>query len=328
MTSMENFSTLQQRFTNYLLQNSFQNEPQTLYEPVNYILNLGGKRIRPILLLMACQIFDDNIEKALPASFSVELFHNFSLVHDDIMDQAPLRRGKPAVHKKYDTNTGILSGDVMLVYVYEYLMKLDSSLPIPQIISIFNDIAIKVCEGQQFDMDFENRVEVDINEYLKMIELKTGVLLAGALKIGGLIGGANLENANHLYEFGRNIGIAFQLQDDILDTYGDPEKFGKKVGGDIAQNKKTYLFLKALELAEPNNKQNLIDLYQDSSIEEDTKIDKVTSLFNGLKVRELSEVVKEEYLKTAFGHLDAVTVPEERKEVLRLLANELMGRDH
>lgn len=325
---MENLVSLQQRFTTYLLQNSFQTAPKRLYDPVNYILTLGGKRIRPVLLLMACQMFDEEVDKALPAAYSVELFHNFSLVHDDIMDEAPLRRGKPTVHKKYDINTGILSGDVMLVYVYDYLLRLDPQLPITQIIGIFNKLAIEVCEGQQYDMDFEERNDVTIPEYLKMIELKTGVLLAGALQIGGLIGGAAAEDARHLFEFGRNIGLAFQLQDDILDTFGDPEKFGKKVGGDIAQNKKTFLLLKARELSAPTAREELDQLYSSNTLAEAEKIAKVTQLFNDLNVKALSEEVKEAYLKTAFEHLDAIAVAEEAKSNLRLLANDLMGREH
>lgn len=325
---MENFLALQQRFSNYLSQNSFQNDPKSLYEPVNYILNLGGKRIRPVLLLMACQIFDEKIDKAMPAALSIELFHNFSLVHDDIMDQAPLRRGKPTVHKQYDVNSGILSGDVMLIYVYDYLLRLKEGLPLRAIISIFNQVAIDVCKGQQYDMDFEDRNDVKISEYLKMIELKTAVLLAGALKIGSLIGGASEEDAQHFYEFGRNIGLAFQLQDDILDTFGDPEKFGKKVGGDIAQNKKTYLFLKALELASEETKNLLNQLYSEKPEDDKEKISAVTKIFNQLNVREISEKVKEEYLEIAFNHLQAISASAERKYNLESLANDLMGREN
>ncbi len=324
---MENFSQLQQLFLSYLSQNSFQSSPKRLYEPVNYILNMGGKRIRPILLLMAAQMFDDKVEKALPAAFSVELFHNFSLVHDDIMDEAPIRRGKPAVHHKFGLNSGILSGDVMLIYVYDYLQRLEEDLPRMEIFGIFNKLAIEVCEGQQYDVDFETRDDVKIEEYLKMIELKTAVLLAGALKIGCLIGGGSSADANHLYEFGRNIGLAFQLQDDILDTFGDPEKFGKKVGGDIVQNKKTFLFLKALELADQDTQATLQKLYFGETTTEEVKINKVKAIFNELNVRGLSEEVKEKYLKKAFEHLGAVGVPEERKSDLRMLSNQLMGRE-
>jgi len=279
------------------------------------------------LLLMAAQMFDDKVEKALPAAFSVELFHNFSLVHDDIMDEAPIRRGKTAVHQKYGLNSGILSGDVMLIYVYDYLQKLDADLPRMEILGIFNKLAIEVCEGQQYDVDFETRDDVKIEEYLKMIELKTAVLLAGALKIGCLIGGGSSEDATHLYEFGRNIGLAFQLQDDILDTFGDPEKFGKKVGGDIVQNKKTFLFLKALELADIQTQSTLQSLYFGKNTTEEVKINKVKFIFNELNVRGLSEEIKEMYLEKAFEHLDAVAVPEQRKSDLRILSNQLMGRE-
>ena len=325
---MKNFPQLQVLFLNFLEENLFRSAPQNLYEPVNYILNLGGKRIRPILCLLACQIFDEEVEKALPAAYSIELFHNFSLVHDDIMDQAPLRRGQTTVHEKYGTNTGILSGDVMLVYVYDYLLRLGKELPIVPIIEVLNQTAIEVCEGQQYDMDFEDRRDVTIEEYLKMIELKTAVLLAAALKIGGLIGGASQEEVDHLYEFGRNIGLAFQLQDDILDTFGDPAKFGKKIGGDIAQNKKTFLFLKALEVAEPATRSELADLYYGTQIEELLKIARVTALFKALKVQDLSEKIKDSYTAKAFKHLAAIAAPEERKKPLKDLANQLMDREH
>ena len=246
---MRSLSQLQELFQKYISDNQFSDTPTELYDPVNYILSLGGKRLRPILLLMAYNLFKTDVEKALPAAFSVEVFHNFSLMHDDIMDKAPLRRGKPAVHIKYNESTGILSGDVMLIYAFKYLMKLEDQNSLLEIIKLFNQIAIDVCEGQQFDMNFENRTEVTIDEYINMIGLKTAALLAGAMKMGALIAGASDKDAQLLYDFGKNVGIAFQLQDDILDTFGDPEKFGKKVGGDIAQNKKTYLALRAMELA-------------------------------------------------------------------------------
>ena len=263
---------LQETFQKYLKENIFNQTPQELYQPVNYILKLGGKRLRPVILLMSYNLFKETVEKALPAAFAIEIFHNFSLLHDDIMDEAPLRRGQPTVHIKYDVNTGILSGDVMLIYAYQYILQLEDQSNIPALMRIFNKVAIEVCEGQQYDMNFETSQEVKIVDYLKMIELKTSVLLAGAMKMGAVIAGAPEKDANHLYEFGKNIGIAFQLQDDILDTFGDPEKFGKKVGGDIAQNKKTYLLLKAMELAKGSRKQALSDLITQNYIEEATKI--------------------------------------------------------
>ncbi len=324
---MYQVSELQSLFRNYLDQNQFLQEPQGLYEPINYILNLGGKRLRPVLLLMGCNLFDENVEQALPASYAIEIFHNFSLLHDDIMDEAPLRRGQPTVHVKYNQNTGILSGDVMLVYSYEYLLQLKPKVNISNIIQIFNKVAIEVCEGQQHDMDFETRNDVTIPEYLKMIEQKTAALIAGGLKIGGLIGGASSADANHLYEFGRNIGIAFQLQDDILDTYGDPEKFGKKVGGDIVQNKKTFLVLKTLEVGDKDQQNRLSKLMNTETTNELVKIKEVKSIFDSLQIRQLSEQLMEEYLSKAFDHLNRINVAKERKLILENLANQLMGRE-
>lgn len=324
---MQQVSALQSLFSKYLTENEFENKPEGLYEPINYILSLGGKRIRPVLLLMGCNMFDDDIEKALPASYAVEIFHNFSLLHDDIMDEAPLRRGKPTVHVKYNQNTGILSGDVMLVYAYEFLLKLDAKVNVLEILKVFNQVAIEVCEGQQHDMDFETRNDVLISEYLKMIEQKTAALIAGGLKIGAIIGGASAADAAHLYEFGRNIGIAFQLQDDILDTFGDPEKFGKKVGGDIVQNKKTFLVLKTLEIANDEQRAQLTLLMNKDFEEENKKINAVKSIFNKLQIRQLAEQLMEEYSTKAFEHLDAVQIDKSRKIPLVNLAHQLMGRE-
>lgn len=324
---MQKVTQLQALFNNYLTKNKFVQNPQGLYEPINYILSLGGKRIRPVLLLMGCNLFEEDVEKALPASFAVEIFHNFSLLHDDIMDEAPLRRGKPTVHVKYNQNTGILSGDVMLVLAYEFLLKTKGKVNLPEIIQIFNQVAIEVCEGQQHDMDFETRNDVTISEYLKMIEQKTAVLLAGSLKIGALIGGANDVDARNIYEFGRNIGIAFQLQDDILDTYGDPEKFGKRVGGDIIQNKKTFLVLKALEIGNEEQRMTLAQLMNSTTNDEEEKIEAVKSIFDTLRVRIIAEQLMEEYTAKAFKNLLAIGVIEEKKIPLENLTNQLMGRE-
>ncbi len=318
---------LQTTFQKYLKDNIFTQTPQELYQPVNYILKLGGKRLRPIILLMSYNLFEETVVKALPAAFAIEIFHNFSLLHDDIMDEAPLRRGQPTVHIKYDVNTGILSGDVMLIYAYQYILELEDQSHIPDLMRIFNKVAIEVCEGQQYDMNFETTQEVKIADYLKMIELKTSVLIAGAMKMGAVIANAPEKDAQHLYEFGKNIGIAFQLQDDILDTFGDPEKFGKKVGGDIAQNKKTYLLLRAMELAKGSRKQALSDLITADYVEESTKIKTVTQIYTDLGIREDAEKLKEKYLEKAFRHLNEVEVPSKNKKELNKLANELMGRE-
>ncbi len=318
---------LKQQYNTYAQENPFQYQPSNLYEPVDYILNIGGKRLRPVLVLLGCNLFSKDIEKALPAAYAIEIFHNFSLVHDDIMDEAPLRRGKTTVHKKWDINTAILSGDVMLIYSYEYLLK-SPIKDVTKLVKVFNKIAIGVCEGQQFDMDFETAETVTIEEYLKMIELKTSVLLEGAFSIGALIGGASEENAHHIGQFGRNIGIAFQLQDDILDTYGDPEKFGKKVGGDIAQNKKTYLYLKALELADKSTYTQLKKLYSDeNNLEEMDKIEGVKAIFNQLEIPKYASQKKAEYIETAYKHLAAIDVPDTQKAQLKAFAKYLVERE-
>ncbi len=321
------FEQLLAAFQNYLSDHPFAKAPEGLYQPVDYILNLGGKRIRPVLLLMGCNLFDENIKKALPASYAIEIFHCFSLLHDDIMDAAPLRRGKPAVHIKYGTNSGILSGDVMMIYSYEYLLKSMEGKDPTEIIKTFNRVAIEVCEGQQMDMDFETRDDVSIDEYLKMIELKTSVLIGGALEIGAFIGGAEQEAAAILSDFGKNVGLAFQLQDDILDTFGDSASFGKKIGGDIAQNKKTFLYLKALEKADAETLAALEQWYQTPPDKnEEEKIIAVTAIFTRLDIQRETEVLKEAYLAKAFKSLEAVPVAADQKQGLIQLANALMGR--
>ena len=324
---MQSLSQLQQTFERYLDENQFLEAPSELYAPANYILSLGGKRLRPIMLLMAYNLFRDDVAKALPAAYSIEIFHNFSLLHDDIMDEAPLRRGKPTVHMKYNTNTGILSGDVMLIYAYKYLMQVEYHQRIVDLINLFNKVAVQVCEGQQYDMNFEEQAEVTISEYLKMITLKTAVLLAGGMEMGALIANASEEDAKLINDFGKNVGIAFQLQDDILDTFGDPQKFGKRVGGDIIQNKKTYLALRAFELADPVTKVKLKKMLSESPADEDKKIKEVKAIFDQLDIQKEAEEVKEGYLKKAFESLEAINVAEENKTVLKDLANELMRRE-
>ncbi len=324
---MQTLRQFQEEFNAYCRKNTFSREPEALYEPVDYILSLGGKRIRPVVLLMAHALFDTAIEKALPAAYAIEIFHNFTLLHDDIMDEAPLRRGKPTVHKKYDVNTGILSGDAMMIYAYEYLMKSTGKAELVQLMRIFNRFSIGVCEGQRMDMNFETQPSVSIDEYLKMIELKTAVLLGGALEIGALIGGASEEDATRLEAFGRNLGIAFQLQDDMLDTFGDPEKFGKKVGGDFAQNKKTFLFLKALEVAEVTDHHELLAWYGGGPKDEAEKIEAVKRLFRKLDIPALAEAEKQSFQQKAFENLEAVAVSEEKKAALRGLADLLISRD-
>lgn len=324
---MQTLSQFQSAFQKYVTANSFDFTPQELYEPVDYILGLGGKKIRPVLLLMSYALYKEDISPALPAAYAVEIFHNFSLLHDDIMDKAPLRRGKPTVHEKYNINTGILSGDVMLIYAYEYLLQLPAEMQPLSLLQIFNQVAREVCEGQQMDMNFEVRDDVSIEEYLKMIELKTAVLLGGAMRMGAIAAEASIEDAEHLAEFGKNVGIAFQLQDDILDTFGDPTKFGKKVGGDIAQNKKTFLYLKALEVASNKDKEHIVKLFSSTPTDEVSKINTVTNIFRTLNIQKLSEEVKNTYQQKAFEHLAKVQIPANRKTVLMDLAEQLLGRE-
>ncbi len=322
-TVPELFSLLQ----NELSTRAYYKEPQELYDPINYIMKIGGKRLRPILLLMAYELFDSSVENGLPAAYAIEIFHNFTLVHDDIMDEANLRRGKDTVHHKYDINTGILSGDVMLIYAYQSLMELQENKAIKAILNVFNEVAIGVCEGQQMDMNFETRDDVQLEEYLKMIQLKTAVLLGGAMQIGALAAGASTEDAQHAYEFGVNTGIAFQLQDDLLDSFGDPEKFGKKVGGDIIQNKKTYLVLKSLELADDVTKTELLYLMSTTNMEEVKKVEAVKAIFTKLDIPNQTSEIKKLYQEKAFDHLNKISVPDEKKQRIKVLAEEMLGRE-
>lgn len=314
-------------FLDYLKGNAFQAQPTELYEPIDYILNLGGKRMRPVMLLMAYHLFKEDYQQALPAAYTVEIFHNFSLVHDDIMDAAPLRRGKATVHHKWDVNTGILSGDAMLVYAYEYLLKLENSKHLAALLRTFNKAAIEVCEGQQYDINFETREDVSIEEYLHMIELKTSVLLAAGMKMGAIIADADEHTQEHVYQFGRNVGIAFQLQDDYLDSFGDPEKFGKKVGGDIVQNKKTYLILKALEIGDADSRTRLQEYMNTPTTDETTKINAVKAILENLGIPKLTFDLKNKYQAIAFEHLAAIDVAVERKQPLIDIANALLIRE-
>lgn len=298
--------------------------PKELYEPISYIMALGGKRIRPTLMLMACNLYTDDILPALDTAVAIEVFHNFTLMHDDIMDMAPLRRGKPTVHEKWNTNVAILSGDTMLVEAYKLFLSSDTSL-LPDILSVFNKTAVEVCEGQSIDMYFETNEQVTITEYINMIRLKTSVLVGAALKIGALLGGAGKADANLLYEFGVNLGLAFQLQDDILDIYGDPEKFGKQVGGDIIANKKTYLLIKAKELAEDNDATSLQSWLQSDEPATD-KVNAVTAIYNRLGVRTLAEQAMNAYSAKALESLDKLSVPAGRMALLKQFAEKLLFR--
>ena len=304
----------------------FSHKPPQLYEPISYILSLGGKRMRPVLLLMACDMFGKSIEDAIPQALAIEIFHNFTLVHDDIMDQAPKRRNQLTVHAKWNENTGILSGDVMLVCAYQQLCKSEDKY-LAQLLQLFNKTAIEVCEGQQFDMNYETETNVSISEYLRMIELKTAVLLGCSLQTGSIIAGGSSEDHHNIYEFGRNIGIAFQLQDDLLDVFGDPDKFGKQIGGDIISNKKTFLYLKAIEIGTTEQKTELNELFGSIETDNSEKIDIVTRIYNDLSIQYQTEKAMAGYYDSAISFLDKINVPEDRKLPLRNFANRLMIRE-
>ena len=282
--------------------------------------------MRPALLLMACDLFGGDVKAALSPALAIEVFHNFTLVHDDIMDNAPLRRGKITVHERWNANTAILSGDVMLVEAYKLMMQVDASI-LRQVLEIFNHTAAGVCEGQQFDMNFERQADVCIADYLNMIRLKTAVLLGGALKIGALIGGADLTDADLLCTFGEQLGIAFQLQDDILDEYGDPDKFGKQVGGDIISNKKTYLLLKALELANPEQADQFQQWLTATEFDKIEKVNSITALYNQLGIREMAEQEIYGFATQAFEALDEIKITADRKAYIRNFADGLMVRE-
>ena len=321
---MQSFELLSQKFNLQFEQSHFPNEPASLYAPNDYFLSLGGKKIRPVLCLMGNELFDEIIPAAWHVATAIELFHNFTLIHDDIMDKAPLRRGMPTVHTKYGESTALLAGDVMLVVAYDYLNRIDGTLIHP-ILHLFNQTAKQVCEGQQLDMDFEKTDAVDLQQYIRMIELKTSVLLAASLKMGAILGGAGERNQNLLYEFGRKLGIAFQVQDDYLDAFGDPGKFGKQIGGDIRANKKTFLHIHAREVATTSQRSQLDKLMEVGSEE---KVSQVLQVFKDCKVDEWALELKDRYLDEAFHHLEDIAVLSKRKEPLKELAHFLVKRDH
>jgi geranylgeranyl diphosphate synthase, type II len=305
----------------------FPGAPSELYEPCSYILSLGGKRLRPALALMAADLMGAPPQQALHIGWAVELFHNFSLIHDDIMDAAPLRRGQPTVHTKWDLTTGILSGDVMLIFAYKQLAAIERRAAIPEVLAVFNRVAQGVCEGQQMDVNFERRDNVSIDEYIRMIELKTAVLLGGALEMGALAVGAPAQDAAHLYDFGRLAGIAFQIQDDLLDTYGDPATFGKQVGGDIIQNKKTLLVLKTLETAPAADIERLQAIFAgEIALDNDQKVAEVRAIFDRNGIPAIIEQEKKKYEDLAFAALQRVDAPAERKQVLEGMIAALLHR--
>ncbi len=321
---MQTFQQLSAAFNERFSEDHFHAEPATLYEPCNYFLALGGKRVRPVICLMGNELFDTIRQDAWYAATAIELFHNFTLVHDDIMDAAALRRGKPTIHEKFNPSTAILAGDVMMVKAYQYLSKIQVE-QLPGILYIFNKTAIEVCEGQQLDIDFEKESDVTLAAYIRMIELKTSVLLAASIRIGAMLGGASEGSCNHLYEFGRNLGIAFQIQDDYLDAFGDPEKFGKEPGGDIRQNKKTALSIYALEQADEKRKIDLKEIFQSSTPD---KVEKVLTIYRESGVDTWARDLKQKYMDTAMSHLEKTAVLAARKKHLEDLAKFLVQRDY
>lgn len=320
---MHSLQELTKQFLQYFNVNHFPKKPENLYEPCNYFLDIGGKRVRPILTLMGNELFDEISEDAFRVATAVELFHNFTLIHDDIMDDASLRRGQQTVHTKYNNNIAILSGDVMLIKAYEYINKINTQYQ-SKILQLFNTTAKEVCEGQQMDMDFESKAQVSLDEYIKMISLKTSVLLAGALQMGAIIGGASEGNCNLLYQFGLNLGIAFQIQDDYLDAFGDPKKFGKEVGGDIKQNKKTFLYLHTLEVATPVQKKLISQLIETNP---NNKVEEMLNIFKACKIDDWATELKEKYYQLALKNLDDIAVTSIRKKALKELADFLIVRE-
>lgn len=325
MTYLHSVERYRTAFTTYLETKIVIKEPLTLYTPITYISKLGGKRIRPILTLMATDFFGGNPTKAMDAALAIEMFHNFSLVHDDIMDAAPLRRGKPTVHKKWDVNTGILSGDALLIHAYQLFEAYEKTV-FKNLVTLFSKTALEVCEGQRYDMDFERRSDVTLAEYLKMIEYKTAVLVATALKIGAIIARADKKDAEAMYQFGKNLGIAFQLQDDYLDVFGDTATFGKQTGGDIRENKKTFLVIQAVALASETQKEALLHWYTIQPKDVSAKIEAVKTIFleSGAVEETQKQIVR--YTQKAFEVLELISAPDSKKQALKEFGESLITR--
>ncbi len=322
---MQNIPFYHTTFINYLEDKVQSKEPASLYDPILYILGLGGKRLRPILTLMTAEAFNADYKNALNAALSIEIFHNFSLIHDDIMDAAPLRRGQPTVHEKWDINTGILSGDAMLIMAYQLFENYDATT-FQALAKLFSKTALEVCEGQQYDMDFETRDDVSVADYLKMITFKTAVLVGAAMKMGAIVASASKKDQEHIYEFGRLLGIAFQLQDDYLDAFGDPDTFGKQVGGDIIENKKTYLYIKAIEFSDDEDQLQLKHLFSINPTDATEKIETVKQIFQSSGSADATRKEIEKYTNKAFAVLDELSINESKKQVLKDFGHDLMDR--
>ncbi|MDG1902258.1 MAG: polyprenyl synthetase family protein [Bacteroidales bacterium] len=323
---MSNYEDLILYFEEQLDKIQYNNRPIELYDPIKYTLGFGGKRIRPVTTLMGCELFCNDFKKALPQSIAIELFHNFTLIHDDIMDDAPIRRGKETVFKKWNSNIAILSGDTLFALAYQYAQQADTVI-LKDILSVFNQTAIEVCEGQQFDLNYETRNSVSVDEYINMIRLKTGVLFGASLKIGALIGGASNSDADLLYDFGVNIGLGFQLKDDLLDTFGNEIVFGKKNGGDIVSNKKTFLYIKALELANNNERNILLKHYKSTELQSNSKINLIKDMFIKLNVDVAASEVIDGFFNLGIKSLDKINLPAKRKIQLMEVAVKMIDRN-
>jgi geranylgeranyl diphosphate synthase, type II len=321
---MTNRKTLLEIFNKFLQEEKIIKEPYLLYEPIQYTLETGGKRIRPILLLMAYELFKDDVESALYTALGLETFHNFTLLHDDIMDNSAMRRGNPTVHSNWNSNIAILSGDAMNILATQYMLKAPRNHL--KLLESFTNVAIKVCEGQQYDMDYENRKTISESEYIQMISLKTGALLAGALEMGGIIADANQTDIQKLYEFGMNMGIGFQIQDDWLDCFGDPSKFGKIIGKDILSEKKTFLFIKAYEFANQEQKNTLDHAFSNDELPASDKIEFVLNIFKEIGIHDLALKKSEEYFMDAENALLSISIEDSKKQELKLFLGYLRNR--
>jgi geranylgeranyl diphosphate synthase type II len=323
---MHTIKELQDKIYKTLEEQKFEGNPPLLYEPIKYTLSQGGKRLRPLLTLLGCDLFGGNIDNAVYPAIGMEIFHNFTLLHDDIMDKAPIRRGKETVYKKWNTNIAILSGDTMFALAYEFMLKTDDKV-ISRILPVLNQTAREVCEGQQYDMNFETQDNVTIADYIEMIRLKTAVLLGGSLKIGAIIGGASAENADYIYNFGLNVGLAFQLKDDLLDVFSDVDKFGKMTGGDILTNKKTFLYLKAYELAKDDNLNKLNFYFKLTDKESEEKVNGIKSIYNKLNIEQLTIDEMQKYYNLALHEFEKIKIAETQKQNLLDFAKQLMDRE-
>lgn len=317
---------LQQQIHEYINSLGYKHEPVALYDPIEYVLGMGGKRLRPVLLLLAYNLYKDNIETVFPQAAGIETYHNFTLLHDDLMDQADMRRGIPTVHKRWNENVAILSGDAMLILAYRYMLQGCPEKYLRNVSEVFGITALEVCEGQQQDMDFENRTDVTVEEYIEMIRLKTSVLLAGALKIGAILGEAPEEDLQLLYDFGIKIGLAFQLQDDYLDVYGDPSVFGKKIGGDILCNKKTFMLITALNASDKNSREDLLSWIDKKDFIPEEKIKAVTAIYDKVGIREICHTAIDKYYEEGMTLLERVGVKAEAKQYLKEYVQGLMNR--